>query len=88
MELIDQAVQIVGALLVLLGFVLAQMRRLDTGSLPYLGLNLVGSAILAIDAAIGGELGFLLLEGVWAVVSAIGLARALVDRGTGHAPSH
>jgi hypothetical protein len=77
MEAIDQVVQVGGALLILAAFILAQVGRLETGSVPYLGLNLVGSAILAIDAAIGAEWGFLLLEGVWAIVSAAGLARAL-----------
>ena len=75
MDTIDQLVQVAGAILILLGFVLAQMRRLDTRSIPYLGVNLVGSAVLAVDAARGGELGFLLLEGVWALVSAWGLTR-------------
>ena len=77
MEAIDQVVQVGGALLILAAFILAQMGRLETDSLPYLGLNLVGSTVLAIDAWIGTEWGFLLLEGVWAIVSAVGLARAL-----------
>ena len=76
MEAIDQVVQVGGALLILAAFILAQVGRLETDSLAYLGLNLVGSTVLAIDAAIGAEWGFLLLEGVWAIVSAIGLARA------------
>ncbi len=77
MEAIDQVVQVGGALLILAAFILAQMGRLETDSLPYLGLNLVGSTILAIDAWIGAEWGFLLLEGVWAIVSAVGLVRVL-----------
>jgi hypothetical protein len=77
LEAIDQVVQVGGALLILAAFILAQVGRLETDSLAYLGLNLVGSTILAIDAAIGAEWGFLLLEGVWAIVSAIGLARTL-----------
>ncbi len=77
MEAIDQVVQVGGALLILAAFILAQMGRLETDSLPYLGLNLVGSTILAIDAWIGAEWGFLLLEGVWAIVSAGGLVRVL-----------
>ena len=75
MEAIDQVVQVGGALLILAAFILAQMGRLETDSLVYLGLNLVGSTILAIDAWVGAEWGFLLLEGVWAIVSAVGLAR-------------
>ena len=76
-DVLEQAVQVAGALAILAGFVLAQMGRLRTDAVAYLSLNLVGSAILAVDAALGGEPGFLLLEGVWALVSAVGLARAL-----------
>ena len=77
MEAIDQFVQVGGALLILAAFILAQVGRLETDSRPYLVLNLIGSSILAVDAWIGAEWGFLLLEGVWAIVSAIGLGRAL-----------
>ena len=77
-----QVVQIVGSLLVLAGFAAAQLGWLDQRSRVYLVLNAVGSATLAVQAALGAQWGFLLLEGVWAVVSVIGLARAAV-RGSG-----
>ena len=67
---VAQAIQVLGALLVLAAFVLAQRGRLSTGAPLYLWLNLVGSATLAVLAAIGPNWGFLLLEGAWAVVSA------------------
>lgn len=66
----DQAIQIVGALLILAAFAGAQAGRLDQRSLAYLTLNLIGSAILAVLAGVDGQLGFLLLEGVWALISA------------------
>ena len=73
-------VQIAGALLVLAGFALAQWGVLDGKSVRYLLLNLVGSAVLAVDAWIEKQWGFLLLEAVWAVVSAISLAGVLTTR--------
>ena len=82
----DQAVQIVGALLILAAYAAAQFHYLDQDSRLYLVLNLVGSVILAILAAIESQLGFLLLEGVWAIVSAYSLIRVL--RGATPATAH
>lgn len=73
----DQLVQVAGALLILAAFVGAQLGRLDQRSIPYLVLNLVGSVILAVLAAIEDQYGFLLLEGVWALVSAWSLREEL-----------
>ena len=64
-----QLVQIVGALLVLAAFAAAQFGVLQTQSRGYLALNLAGSALLAVLAAADAQLGFLLLEGIWALVS-------------------
>jgi membrane-bound ClpP family serine protease len=73
----SQVLQVVGAILILVAFVLVQLGRLRTSAVSYLWLNLVGSAILAVLAALGSNWGFLLLEGVWAIVSAWSLwARA------------
>ena len=69
-------VQILAALLVLAAFVLAQAGVLEPSSLPYLALNAVGAAVLAVDALHAGAWGFVLLESVWAALSAWSLARA------------
>ncbi|UFS59813.1 CBU_0592 family membrane protein [Subtercola endophyticus] len=74
------AIQIGGSLLVLAGFALAQWGVLDLKSKRYLVLNTVGSAVLAVDAVIGQQWGFLLLEGVWAIVSGISLIAVLSGR--------
>ncbi len=71
-----QLVQVAGALLILAAFAGAQFGLLSTRSARYLMLNLVGSAVLAVLAAADRQYGFLLLEGVWALVSAWGLLRA------------
>ena len=68
-------VQVMGSLLVLAGFILAQLGVLNSRSLAYLVLNAVGSGALAAEALLGRQWGFLLLEGVWAIVSVVGLAR-------------
>ena len=73
----DQAVQIAGALLILAAYAAAQLGVLDQLSRVYLVLNLVGSALLAVLAWQEEQLGFLLLEAVWALVSAWSLARVL-----------
>jgi hypothetical protein len=69
----DQIVQVVGALLILAAFAAAQFDRLSPHSRVYLWLNFVGSLILAVLAYVEEQWGFLLLETVWAFVSAWGL---------------
>ena len=73
----DQLVQIVGALLILAAFAAVQFDRMRPDSRLYLALNLIGSAILAVLAVAAAQWGFVLLEGVWAIVSAWGLIAAL-----------
>ena len=69
-----QLIQIAGALSILAGFALAQFGVLAQQSWWYLGLNFVGAAVLAVLAYLERQWGFLLLEGVWALIAAWGLA--------------
>ena len=75
-----QAAQIAGALLILGAYALAQFRVLDQHSYPYLWLNLVGAAALAVLAWHERQWGFLLLEAVWTAVTASSLAERLRSR--------
>jgi hypothetical protein len=72
---VETAFELLGAALILSAFVLAQMGRLATTAMTYLVLNFFGAAILAVTAAIDGDVGFLLLEGVWAAVSAYSIVK-------------
>ena len=69
----DQVIQVVGALLILAAFAGVQFGRMRPETRIYLTLNLIGSAILAVLAVVAAQWGFVLLEGVWAIVSAAGL---------------
>jgi hypothetical protein len=82
----DQAIQVVGALLILAGFAAAQFGWLRVDSRAYLVLNLVGSSVLAYLAWDERQWGFLLLEVVWAAVSLWSLVRVM--RGLPVADAH
>jgi hypothetical protein len=69
----SQVIQIVGALAILAAFVAAQLNVVDVRSWAYLWLNFGGALVLAIVAWHENLWGFLLLEGVWSLVSAWGL---------------
>lgn len=70
-----EIVQITGALLVLVCFLLAQAKRLSTDAYSYLLLNLIGSAAMTVTAVVAHAWGFVFLEGVWALFSAWGLVQ-------------
>ncbi len=76
----EQALQLVGAVMILVAFIAAQRGVFAPQNVAYLVLNLVGSAILAVLALLDEDWGFLLLEGVWAIVSAWSLAQVLRSR--------
>jgi hypothetical protein len=82
---VGQLIQLAGSILLLAPFVLAQTARLAPASLAYLLMNAIGSTTLAINAGLGHQWGFLLMEAVWAAVSLTALAR-LANRPT--QPAH
>jgi hypothetical protein len=79
----DQIVQILGAVLILVAFGALQRGAMSPHSRIYLWLNLGGSLILTGVAIYEYDLGFLLLEAVWALVSLWGL----VQLGRGRIPT-
>lgn len=76
----EQVIQVAGALLILIAFGASQANRMSPHSVVYLALNLVGSVVLTFLALHDRDWGFVLLEVVWALVSAWGLMQVARGR--------
>lgn len=79
-EFTVQVVSLVGSMLILGAFIAAQVKWLETSHPLYIWLNFIGSGILAVVAVIEAQWGFLLLEGVWALVSLWSLVKLMRGR--------
>jgi len=72
-----EAIGFVGVALLLAAFFLNLFRLLKAESNAYLALNLVGAALACASSYLIDFLPFVLLEGTWAVVAGVALARKL-----------
>jgi hypothetical protein len=75
LALIRQYASFAGALLILVAYAGQQMGRIDVRSALYNILNAVGSGILLYIALHPFQIGFIVLEGVWTLISLYALAR-------------
>jgi hypothetical protein len=73
--MIGQAISLGGAAMILAAFAAQQGGRLRADGKAYLALNLAGSAILTYFAVEARNLGLIVLEASWALVSLLSLAR-------------
>lgn len=64
-----QVLQLIGAFIILAAYFAAQRRWMDPHGVPYLVMNTVGAGLLAVLAALEYQWGFLVLEGIWSLVS-------------------
>jgi hypothetical protein len=79
----SEVLQWIGAVAVLVAFALPQWGVWSVTSYRYLVSNCLGGTGLSAAAVISQQWGFVLLEGVWALVAARGIAVGLIRHGTG-----
>jgi hypothetical protein len=75
MDMTRQIVSFVGALLILIAYAGHQMGRINARGAAYNILNAAGSAILWWIAIHPFQIGFVVLEGVWTLISLWALMR-------------
>jgi hypothetical protein len=68
----------IGVALLLVAFLLNLVKVLRVDGYPYMLLNLVGAALACWSSVMIRFIPFVVLEGVWATVAAVMLARRLV----------
>jgi hypothetical protein len=73
----ETAIGSLGVALLLVAFLLNLVRVLSTESYPYTALNLAGAALAGYASYLIGFVPFVILEGTWAVVAAVALARRI-----------
>jgi hypothetical protein len=76
----DQALSVIGALLVLGAYVANLFHWLDSDRAPYAALNAFGSGLLSYVALGSSPLGIILIEVAWTLISLVALVRALLRR--------
>ena len=78
--MIDQLMSMIGAVLVLGAYAQLQRGRMTATDASYAWLNFVGAVFLTIVAVRDRRLGFIILEGSWALLSVWPLIRRPVSR--------
>ncbi len=71
----EQVISVAGAVLILAAYAALQFGVMERTHPAYNWMNLIGAAILTVIAYRAGLWGFVLLEGVWTVVSVPPLLR-------------
>jgi len=75
-----QVISFIGAVLILAAYMALQWNRLSAETITFQLLNLFGGVFLCITAVALRQYGFILVEGLWAILSAAGLWRVITRR--------
>jgi hypothetical protein len=76
-DVLLQMISVLGALAILGAYAANLFGWLGAANLSYSLANLVGSSILTFIAIVDQQIGFILLEGVWALISLWGVIQVL-----------
>ena len=76
-----QLISVLGALAILAAYAANLFGWIQPSNLWYSVANFLGSAVLTVVAVVDRQLGFILLEGTWALVSLWGIVSVLRGRG-------
>jgi len=74
---VTQIASFFGAVLILAAYIGHQMKWMDSRKAAYNILNVIGSGILAYIAFRPFQLGFVMLESIWALISVYALLRGV-----------
>jgi hypothetical protein len=74
-----QVISVLGALAVLAAYAANQFMLIGPSNFSYSAINFVGSTVLTVIAVIEVQWGFILLEGVWAILSLWAIITILRD---------
>ena len=75
-----QIISVIGAVLILVAYGGLQLHRLQADTISFQLLNLFSGIFLCMTAVALRQYGFILVEGLWAVLSVVGLWRVFTLR--------
>ena len=65
----------IGVLLILIAYILNVLKKLESNSLAFILLNLIGASLACMASILLKYLPFIILEGIWTLVSLVSLLR-------------
>lgn len=75
--MLQQVISIGAAILILIAYGMNHLGKWNRENISYIVLNLIGSTMLTYFAVLAGQMGLIVMEGAWAIISMAALAKIL-----------